>query len=55
MVDTLIGTSKRETMNTTTRMIMMGLSLCCLAGCGERELSTDKSASEESPIVKAIL
>ena len=35
-------------------MIMMGLSLCCLAGCGERELSTDKSASEESPIVKAI-
>lgn len=36
-------------------MIVMGLSLCCLAGCGERELSTDKSASEESPIVKAIL
>ena len=35
-------------------MIMMRLSLCCLAGCGERELSTDKSASEESPIVKAI-
>ena len=36
-------------------MIVMGLSLCCLAGCGDRELSTDKSAAEESPIVKAIL